>query len=107
MKSTKHQKLILSLLRDDLVNQKMVLSMQQIGIDASTYWLYLSGTIFKLMGFKKAQITTELCDLYAQHCYKVLSLDITNSRSEMEPLAQELYEALWAYQRIQDGSLKR
>lgn len=91
------KKLILSLLRDDLINQKMVLSMQQMGIDASIYCLYLSETVFKLMGFKKAQITTELCDLYAQHCYKVLALDITESRSVLEPLAQELYEALKVY----------
>jgi hypothetical protein len=50
------------------------------------------------MGFKKSQITSELYDLYAQHCYRVLALDISESRSVLEPLAQELYEALRVYQ---------
>lgn len=45
------EKLILSLIKDDLINVKLVNGLNEAGLNADNYYLHLSDTIFKLMGF--------------------------------------------------------
>jgi len=42
--------LILALIKDDLINQKLINNFHDIGIDATDYHLHLGSTIFRLMG---------------------------------------------------------
>lgn len=65
-----------------------------MGIDAGMYCLYLSDTIFMLMGFKKEEMTTGLYDSYAKMAHKVLDIDINESYTPLEALAKEVYKEL-------------
>lgn len=100
MNSQKSKKLIITLIKNDLLNQKFILGLQATGIDAGMYCLYLSDTIFMLMGFKKEEMTTELYDRYAKMAHKVLQIDISESYEPLEGLARKVYKKIRKYANV-------
>jgi hypothetical protein len=50
MKKIDNKSLILSLIKDDLINTKLVSGIESLGIDAGLYLLGISDAIFVLMG---------------------------------------------------------
>jgi len=94
MNSKNHQKLILSLITNDLINHKLTYGLEQLGADVTEFHLSLDTCIFKLMGFLRHERTDDLYKLYYQHCHKVLSVDLQGSRHDLQALALEIYEEL-------------
>ena len=45
--------IIVSLITDDLINQKLINSFRDLGIDAEEYNLQLGSNVFQLMGIKR------------------------------------------------------
>ena len=90
----KDKKLIISLIQDDLVNSKLVLGLNELGINASDYFLNLSDTIFKLMKFSDSKAEEEIYEHYLKLTKKVKHIDITESRNNLNNLAHEIYKEL-------------
>ena len=88
------QKLILSLIKDDLINIKLISSLQSIGLYSDRYHLHLSSTIFELMGFENNKMTDEIYDRYIELTDQVVSIDILDSDKGVEKLSLENYKEL-------------
>lgn len=56
--------LILSLIKDDLINATLIGSLNDIGIDASNYSIHARDTVLKLMGFEEGVETEVVRDFY-------------------------------------------
>jgi hypothetical protein len=96
MNTINNEKLILSLIKDDLINTSLIHKLQKIGLYSDSYFLHLSMTIFELMGFEDNEETEEMHDRYLELSEKSALIDITESNKEMEKLAREIYEKLFS-----------
>ena len=95
MNTTLHEKqLIVSLIKDDLINSRLVSGLNRIGLDAEHYFLHLSETVFKLIGFKDNERTDEVYQCYLELSKKAETIDISKSHVLMEALALEIYREL-------------
>lgn len=68
------KELIISLIKDNLTNTHLVNGLDLLGMDSANYYLYLSETIFKLVG-----ITIEDEDFFEEYmdeCRTVNNIDI-------------------------------
>ena len=88
------KKLILSLIKDDLVHVKLIYSFEKLGFYSYCYCLHLSSTVFELMGFKSSKESDEIFDRYMELSEKATDIDITESNEAMEILAVEIYNEL-------------
>ena len=89
------KELILSLIRDNLINIKLTSGLNDLGLIADDYTLHLGDTIFKLMGF----VPSEQSDLIFEKIFiaiseKVGRIDISSSKSELTLLSMEIYREL-------------
>lgn len=94
MKLKKEQALILSLIKDDLVNQKLLLGLDALGLRAADYYLQLSDTIFSLMDFPESSHSDRVFELYLDLTKKVRFVDISQSQKQLDELAREIYAEL-------------
>ena len=90
----KGKKLIISLIQDDLVSNKLVLGLNELGVNASDYFLNLSDTIFKLMKFSDSKAEEKIYEHYLKLTKKAKHIDITESRNNLNSLAHEIYKEL-------------
>jgi len=107
MKPNKNKKLILSLIKDDLINYHLITGLEALGFDASHYTLFLSETIFSLIGINGDDDTEQeaLYKLYLGLFKKVEKFDLTENSTQLENLALEVYTAL-VVQRITSKKVK-
>ena len=89
-----NKKLIISLIKDDLVNSKLVLGLNELGLNASDYFLNLSETIFKLMKFSNSKAEEKVYEHYLELTKRAKHIDITESRNNLNGLAYEIYTEL-------------
>ncbi len=94
MKANRKKKLIVSLIKDDLINSKLVYSLTDIGLDATCYHLLLSNTIFELMGVKENTRADRLFEFYSCLTRKVRDIDISQSHKPLDNLATEIFQQL-------------
>jgi hypothetical protein len=85
------QELIISLIRDDLINTKLVYGLGDIGLNADEYLLHLSDTVFQLMGLDN---TDELTEQYIQLTCLIKEIDIFDRNCTLEKFAVEVYNKL-------------
>lgn len=97
MKLKKEQTLILSLIKDDLVNQKLLLGLDALGLRPADYYLQLSDTIFSLMGFPESKDSDRVFELYLDLTKKARFLNISQSHDQLDELAREIYSELAAH----------
>lgn len=96
MKSAFSKKsLIISLIQDDLINTKLVYSLNNIGLQASDYTLHISSTVLKLSKIKTSALRWEqIHDEYLRMTTRVLQIDIQESPRLLQTLAEEIYDFL-------------
>jgi hypothetical protein len=90
--------LILSLIRDDLINSKLVYSLEAIGLKADDYLLHLAETILELMGFES---TDELMEYYLQLTFPIRDINIFERAGTLEQFATTIYSRLQIYKNEQ------
>ena len=86
------KELIISLIKDDLINVRLVHGLEKLGLDSGHYYLHLSETIFKLIG-----ITLEdeaFFEEYMDECRTVNNIDIFKYPELLNSLAFSLYDKL-------------
>lgn len=91
----KQKTLILHLISDDLINTKLVYSLNNLGLQANDYTLHLSTTIMNLMRIKTTSLRWEnIHDEYLKMTSRVLKIDIQESPRMLTVLAEEIYDFL-------------
>jgi hypothetical protein len=90
----KNEELIISLIKDDLVNSKLVNGLMDLGLDTSYYFLHLSETILKLMGFNDSTITDDIFNRYLQLTRKAKHINLSDYSHQLDELANEIYTEL-------------
>jgi hypothetical protein len=91
MKSISDKKLILSLIKDHLINSKLVNSLNEMGLNADNYFLHLSDTIFNLMGYEDNDETEETFERYMELSKRAMFIDISQSNKPLDDLALQIY----------------
>ena len=87
--------LILSLIKDDLINNKLINGLNTLGLSAGDYHLHLSETIMNLIGLDTEN--DAIHDLYfnlTQQSETLDLTDITNREKQLTRLATEIYSEL-------------
>jgi hypothetical protein len=90
------EQLIISLIKDDLINSKLVSGLNQLGLCAGDYHLNLSEAIFGLMGIDGAD-SDKLLDYYINLTAASQGIDLSNIAERgaaLENLAYHIYGAL-------------
>ncbi len=86
------KELILSLIKDDLINVRLVHGLEKLGLDSGNYYLHLSETIFKLVG-----ITVDdenFFEEYMDECKMVVNINIFEHPELLNGMALSLYNKL-------------
>lgn len=86
--------LVLQLIKDDIINFRLVYGLNEIGLNAGNYFLHLTEAIFSLMDFSNEERTDELYEQYHQLTKKSLHIDISVSHESLNGLVEEIYIAL-------------
>jgi hypothetical protein len=91
MSPKKKKNLILSLIKDDLINSKLLRGLNKAGLDADQYCLFLSGTIFDLLGYPKNERSDEIFSEYIKLTEQSDKIDIKETPNTLDGLANEIY----------------
>ncbi|OFY86671.1 MAG: hypothetical protein A3F72_15655 [Bacteroidetes bacterium RIFCSPLOWO2_12_FULL_35_15] len=86
------KELVISLIKDDLTNIRLVHGLDLLGLDSGNYYLHLSETIFKLIG-----ITIDDADFFEEYMDEsrtVNNIDIFKHPELLNSLALSLYGKL-------------
>ena len=89
-----NKKLILSLIKDDLINSKLAIGLDKLGLQSELYLLGLSDTVFVLMGIKDNERGEALFEHYLELRQKVEEIDLIKSYYSLDGLALEIYNEL-------------
>jgi hypothetical protein len=100
MKAIKRKSLVLSLIKDDLINLKLIYSLNALGLSADGYTLYAGATIINLMKIKAPGLQWEqIHEGYLELTRKVIQIDIQESPFLLDALSEEIYFYLKKYQK--------
>lgn len=91
MKSKDKQQLIISLIKDDLVYNKLISGLNNMGIDALNYHLHISKTVFMLLGFGDDKKSNEAFEFYLMQLKHANYFDIKGSHEAFDTLAGDIY----------------
>ena len=95
MRNTNNKELIISLIRDNLINTKLILGLSKLGLIANDYSLHLGDTIFELMGFEANEQNDFLFErVFLANSKKVINIDFSQSKDELTLLSMEIYNEL-------------
>jgi hypothetical protein len=86
--------LVKSLIRDDLINTKLVYGLGDMGLNADNYLLHLSEAVFDLMGFDTTKQTDELTERYMEMTKRSKQIDADEMHCRLENLAEEIHAEL-------------
>lgn len=95
MKPITRKNLILSLIKDDLINTKLVGTLNNLGLMADHYRLHAGTTAMNLLHISTTAANWEqIHDGYLDLTVKVLSIDIHESPYLLDHLTHEIYTYL-------------
>jgi hypothetical protein len=86
---------ILTLIENELINSKLVFTLQNIGVEAGGYFTDTSQVVFVLIGIRKENRTEELYKKYFDLLKQVQYLDL-QIKGEKSRLALKIYGFLIA-----------
>ena len=90
-----NKSLILSLIKDDLINTKLISGLENLGIDAGLYLLGISDAIFVLMGIDNDEQGEELFEYYLElRDGKLKKDDLKKPCAKLDNLVADIYNDL-------------
>jgi hypothetical protein len=92
MTQAEKKQLILSLIKDNLIHNKLIKGLNAAGLECNLYFLRLGETIFKLIGFSKDN--DEIYEAYMKLFDRADHLDIMEDEKALHKLALEIYSEL-------------
>jgi hypothetical protein len=95
MEEMNKTELILSLIKDNLVNMKLIKGLNELGLIADDYYLNLGDTVFKLMGFEASERNDLIFErVFIANSEKVSQINFSESKDEVMRLSMQIYEEL-------------
>lgn len=95
--------LLITLLRDHLVNYRLVQGLSNIGLDPLHYNLNLGETIFMLMGFGNSAEEEKLYEEFLNWSEKALTIEFTiNEYEPLNELCLNIYRKLKTERKIRN-----
>jgi len=89
------KEIVLLLLRDDLVNTKLVDALCKMEFSAEVFYLNTSSVIFRLMGIDLDNPDNEpIYKEYLKRCSAAIYVKMKGNQSTFDEMAQELYDFL-------------
>lgn len=95
------KEVIIRLIRDHLVNTRLISGLDSLGLCPDDYYLHLSDTIFKMMEIKDEN--EELYHAYLDWCVKISKKNIFRDQKLLKKYATEIYGFL-EKERASDGN---
>jgi hypothetical protein len=95
MKTLSNEELIIRLIRDSLINTKLISGLNALGLMADDYSLFLGDTIFLLMGFEASEQNDFIFEnVYLACAGKVNNIEFPTSIENLDALSKEVYNEL-------------
>ena len=91
-KQIKEKELIISLIKDNLINTRLVYGLEKLGLDVGNYHVHLAETVLNLMGI--GNDSDELFEEYIEMYEQVAEIDIFKYPRLLDSLANGIYREL-------------
>lgn len=92
MKSRERKEIALMLIRDDLVNTKLVDGLCNMDFNAESFYLNISSVVFRLVGIDIDDPKNEsIYEQYLERCSTAIYVSLKESETSFENLANEIY----------------
>jgi hypothetical protein len=85
---------IISLIKDDLKNTKLVSGLSELGLDSGKYYLNIGDVVFQLMGLNADKVDEKLWEDYSDSLNQVTLLNIFENSGKLDAMAESIYEKL-------------
>jgi len=92
-----NKKLILSLIKNDITNTKLLNGLSDLGFEATEYLLTLNEIILELIGFdidRQSHDYDKLFDYYLELIDKATYTDVSRLKQPFDKLSTQIYNAL-------------
>lgn len=87
-----HKRIILSLIKDDIVNANLLNGLHELGINAGDHYsLHISESVLSLMGFEEGPQTDPVFDLYFELIGEITPCNPQALVETLDVKAQEIY----------------
>lgn len=95
METLDKKDLVIRLIKDNLINLKLVYGLNHLGLIADDYHLNLGDTIFKLLGFEASEQSDLIFEtVFMGNSEKITQISISGSVDELNLLSMEIYREL-------------
>lgn len=92
---------IISLIRNDLINNRLISGMNNLGLEADDYLLSLNDLVFELLKLEDTdEIRERFYDLYIHLMSDIVNYNAEDWQSELNELSRKIYNKLIA---LKDG----
>lgn len=86
--------IITNLIKQDLINWKMIYLLQKMQIHADDYQLDIGPIIFEMMDLENRNDLDEIFEKYAVMSKQVLKITVSQSNRKLDLLASKIYDYL-------------
>lgn len=86
--------IIINLIKQDLINWKMIHSLQKVQVRADDYQLDIGSIIFEMMNLEDRNDVDEIFEKYLELSKPVLKLSVSQSNRKIDVLASKIYDYL-------------
>lgn len=90
-----HKPIILSLIKDDIVNTNLISGLRELGIDSGDYLLHIPEAILHLMGFEDGSDTDKIYDAYFDLIQGITPKNADELKTAIQENAEMIYEKLF------------
>jgi hypothetical protein len=88
------RELVIAMIRDDLVNHRLLTGLYDLGLVTELYFLNMSQTVFDYMGISSKTENDRNYERYIQLKEEVMQFDLSEGREELNALAEKIYGEL-------------
>ncbi len=89
-----NEMIIINLIKQDLINWKMIQLLQNMQVRADDYQLDIGSIIFEIMDLEDRKDVDELFEKYVEMSRPILRLMVGQSNRKIDVLASKIYEYL-------------
>jgi len=86
--------LVIAMIRDDLVNHRLLTGLYNLGLVTELYFLNMSQTVFDYMGITSKKEYDHNYERYIQLKEEVMQYDLGEGREKLNALAEKIYGEL-------------
>ncbi len=94
MNKLKKQNITIALIKDHLINIRLINGLNALGLNADVYAMNLGQTVFDLMGFRDNRRSDDVFEYYLTLIQQVNKINITKQPHLLDKLAGKIYVLL-------------